>query len=205
MATVEEKNNNETKEKFDYRMADLVEKYIIKSRWILVFMYVTLITLTLAVTCFDFVGVQFGLLEDKTLSMHLFRALELLDITMVANLIWLISAGSFYVFVYIETSIPSVKKNERPRCLVNLSSGILKEKMSGSIVGIAGVYLLELFLHIATGPDTANKVWQLIALGGMFVVMLLAFNYTNKADHHSHNKEEQKQTRKETENEKTHV
>ena len=40
-----------------------------------------------------------GVSDSAVLTEHVLQALELVDITMIANFIWLIIAGSYYVFI----------------------------------------------------------------------------------------------------------
>jgi uncharacterized protein (TIGR00645 family) len=127
----------------------------------------------------DFYRVLIGQVQAEALNEHTLIVLQLLDITMVANLIWLISAGSYYVF--IDTG---VSKKKRPRCLTHISSGILKEKMAGSLIGVASVHLLQVFLHM----DDLNwpRLAAMLAIYAAFIFGLLAFCKTNSAPHHQH-------------------
>jgi uncharacterized protein (TIGR00645 family) len=172
---------------------EAIEELILWSRYLLIPLYLALLFVILTITL-DFFRVLAGLTAAEDLTEHTLRALELLDYTMIANLIWLISAGSYYVFV--DNHYPDYSGKKRPRALTHVSSGLLKEKMAGSIVGVSSVYLLELFLHVATAPATVN--WDttkiLLAIHLMFILGLLAFNHTNAADHHDHSKEKEKET-----------
>jgi uncharacterized protein (TIGR00645 family) len=167
------------------RSADLIEEIILKSRYLLVPFYLVLLFDILTIMI-DFIKMMVGTIETAILMQHTLQALELLDITMMANLIWLISAGSYYVFV--DNSYPDRLRFRRPRCLTHVSAGILKEKMAGSIVGISSVYLLELFMHLAIANEEIRweQMGGLLALHLVFILGYLAFNRANGADHHMH-------------------
>jgi uncharacterized protein (TIGR00645 family) len=157
----------------------LIENIILKSRYLLVPFFCAILfqIFTLAI---DLLKVLVGIAQEASLTAHTLQTLELVDITMISNLVWLISAGSYYVFVHDKTETCTT----RPRCLNHMSSGILKEKTAGSLVGVALVYLLQIFLH----ADTSIIVKLVIF--ALFIFALLAFNHTNKADHLSHNQEQ---------------
>jgi uncharacterized protein (TIGR00645 family) len=165
-----------------------VEEVILKSRFLLVPLYFALLYVILTIAL-DFVRMLEGTALTADLTKHTLRALELIDFTMIANLIWLISAGSYYVFV--DNHYPNTSGKKRPRSLAHVSSGLLKEKMAGSVVGISSVYLLHVFLNIFTSAEIVDweKVGALLAIHFIFIVGLLAFTYTNSAHHHQHSEE----------------
>lgn len=157
-------------------MKKLVEAVILRSRHLLVPLYCALLFVILTITL-DFFRVLFGTLATEQLNDHIIVALQLLDITMIANLIWLISAGSFYVFVDSGSA-----HEERPPCLQHVSSGILKQKMAGSLIGVSSVHLLQMFLHMSeqTEPTDLVKLAVLLAIHLVFILGLLVFSYTNE-------------------------
>ncbi len=166
-----------------------VENLMLKSRYLLLPMLFALLLLILKITV-DFVMLLAGMNEAVNISEHTVQALELLDIAMIANLIWLISAGSFYVFVYTEPA-DGVPMKKRPRCLTHISSGILKEKLAGSLMGVVSVYLLKIFFKIAEDKEVVNmhKTAAVIGIYVAFMMGLLAFNHSNASVHHQHNPE----------------
>jgi uncharacterized protein (TIGR00645 family) len=121
---------------------------------------------------------------------HILRALDLLDYTMIANLIWFISAGSYYVFLH---PYPSPTDTLKPRSLAHISTGVLKEKMAGSVVGISSIGLLDVFMHIVAthGAVDMQKVIAMLAIHVAIIAGFLAFNYANQADHHKHPEEKE--------------
>jgi uncharacterized protein (TIGR00645 family) len=181
------------------KLKDLIEEFILKSRMILVPFCVALLFEILTISV-DFFKVLFGYDCAESLTAHTLQGLELLDITMIVNLIWLISAGSYYVFV--DNNYQDESGKRRPRCLVHVSAGILKEKMAGSLIGVSSIYLLKIFLDIYTSSQKADweKIGVLLAIYTAFIVGLLAFNHANAAPHHNHEeKNENKKQEKTTE------
>jgi uncharacterized protein (TIGR00645 family) len=172
------------------RIQGWIEEIIIKSRYLLVPLFCALLFVIFTIT-YDFVCVLRHTIESSQLAEHTLQALELLDITMIANLIWLISAGSYYVFV--DSHYPATSGKARPRCLAHISSGILKEKMAGSLIGVSSVHLLQTFLHLSESHETieVQKIAVLIAIHIAFILGLLAFCHTNQSAHHNHDKEKE--------------
>ncbi len=177
------------------------EEFILKSRFLLVPFCCALLFEILTIGI-DFFKVLSGVDQPADLTRHTLQALELLDIMMIVNLIWLISAGTYYVFV--DNNYPNVSGKRRPQCLVHVSAGILKEKMAGSLIGVSSVYLLKIFLEIYTSSEKVDwaKIGVLLAVYAAFIIGFLAFSHSNSADHHKHNNENQHPQKKETEHEK---
>lgn len=174
---------------FARRTNAVIEGFILFSRYLLVPLYCALVFVIFKIG-YDFFMVLIGSDEESRLVAHTIQALELLDITMIANLIWLISAGSYYVFV--DNYYPRTSGMRRPRSLVHISSGVLKEKMAGSLIGVSSVHLLQTFLNISTSHEAADvtKVCVLVGIHLVFIFGLLAFNYSNASDHHNNHPEE---------------
>ncbi len=174
------------------QIGTFIEWSILKSRYLLAPLIFALLVVILTITV-DFMKVLMGMTEASQLNEHTVQALELLDITMIANLIWLISAGTYYVF--IDNHYPGTSGQPRPRCLTHISTGILKEKMAGSLIGVSSVHLLQLFLHMSESHEAVDwhKLGGLIAIHLLFIIGLLAFNRANSADHHI-NPQEQENT-----------
>ena len=184
------------------RLNNIVEEFILKARYLLVLLYCALVygIITIIVDFFKEVA---SVADESSLAAHTIQELHLVDMTMIANLIWFIIAGSYYVFVSEHSPIESGKKV--PRCLAHLSSGLLKEKIAGSLVAVALVALLKVFLNLTVSSEKPDwlKISLMLGFFLTFVIGLFAFNYSNKADHHSHNQEQSKE-RKEMKDENKH-
>jgi uncharacterized protein (TIGR00645 family) len=167
-----------------------VEDVILYSRYLLVPLSIALLYQILLIGV-DFYRVQFGQILEESLTEHTVIVLQLVDIMMIANFVWLIAVGSYYVFVDTGAS-----KKKRPRCLTHISSGILKEKMAGSLIGVASVHLIQVFLHLDKSDAALN--WSHLAAQLIiyltFIFGLLAFCKTNAAIHHQHDSSDQEAT-----------
>lgn len=152
------------------------EDAILYGRYLLVPIYITMLY-GIVLISFDFVQTMFGI--EGHLTEHTMRILELLDISMITNLIWYVAAGSYYVFVH--TYDEHKHSDNQPRVLLHLSSGLLKEKLAGSLVGVSSVHLLKTFLTISTTEGVLD-FGKLIAMGGihiLFLIGVLVFNFAN--------------------------
>jgi len=128
-----------------------IEGVIFNAKWLLIPFYIVLI-LTLGVyTYFDikaFVDYMLNIKHiDKEGAMLTF--IELIDITMIANLGKMIITGSYNSFV-------SKEHGEQGE---NVSSGMLKVKMATSLVGVTAIALLQKSIDIASVDwDTLYKL-----------------------------------------------
>lgn len=129
----------------------VIEEIIFFSKWLLIPFYLKLFY-TLALLLYSFV-------VDGHLSNEiLLQTLEDVDIVMIANLVKMIITGSYNSFVSKEHSEPTEK----------VSSGLLKVKMSTSIMGVSSIHLLKSFIEAPTLDwDT---IWKQIAIHGIFIV-----------------------------------
>lgn len=173
--------------KFEYWVLYIVEFIVLKSRYLLVPLYCALVHgIMLMIGDFYMTIRNSG---EAHLTNHTMEVMQMLDNTLIASLVWLFSAGSFYIYIQ---RFPYVSKQAVPRVLTHISTGILKEKMAGSMVGISSVHLLQVFLEVTTIPPSEVPVripayGVQIGIHLMLIVGLLAFSHTNKADHQGHN------------------
>lgn len=163
-----------------------IEKLIFESRWILLIFYFGLI---IALTIYAFVFAKHiwhviseaGHLNPNT---AMLGVLELVDMGMVAALIKMIITGGYNSFV----SKAHGYANE------NISSGMLKIKMSSSLIGVTSIHLLQTFLDEKVAYTDPIFVKQLIVhimfLVGALVLAWLEFlhekgeSYSTKENTH---------------------
>lgn len=145
-----------------------IETILFGTRWILPLFYL-IIAFSLILYCFfdirEFIGYLSNLNKfDKTSAMLTF--IELIDLTMIANLGKMVITGSYNSFVDKNHGY----KNE------NISSGLLKVKMSTSLVGVTAIALLQRavevdkFNNLLTSWDTLYKlgfIHSLFLLGSL--------------------------------------
>ena len=155
-----------------------IERIIFESRWLLIPFYIVLILALGVYTYFDvyeFVEYihQIGSI-NKTTAMLTF--IELIDMTMIANLGKMIITGSYNSFVDKNHG----RQNE------HMSSGMLKVKMATSLVGITSIALLKTSVSIT--PDTPwDLLLKLSFVHGVFLlssVVLQVVDFMHeKAEH----------------------
>ncbi len=110
---------------------NFIEKMIFQSKWILIPFYLRLVW-TLLVLLYDFY------VHGHVSNEQIMATLESVDIVMIANLIKMVITGSYHSFIdknHTEDSESS-------------SSGILKIKLSSSIIGVSSIHLLQVFINV---------------------------------------------------------
>lgn len=141
-------------------MQKIIEATIFKSKWLLIPFYLVLILSLIVYTYFDvaeFIHYVRHLTEiNKQTAMLTF--IELIDMTMIANLGSMIIVGSYNSFV----------NREHPYEGKEISSNMLKVKMATSLVGITSIALLQ-----KASVDIAKVPWdELLKLGFVHGVFL---------------------------------
>lgn len=119
-------------------MKKLIEKIIFSSRWLLIPFYLGLFIAMLVYT-YVYVNEIIDLVEHAhgmTKNIVLLATLELVDIVMIANLVKMIITGSYNSFVDKTHGVDGEK----------ISSGMLKVKMSTSLIGVSSIHLLQTFI-----------------------------------------------------------
>lgn len=159
--------------------ANLLEKAIFESRWILAPMYLGLIV---AETLYAYKFLEQLLEMCKhilTLSEEemLLMLLGLVDFTMVANLVVMTMMGGYSIFIKRMV----VCRDQRPQWLDHVDSTTLKIKMGMSLVGVSSIHLLKTFVD----ADKAN--WHVlgmqISIHVLFVVSTVAMAVTYRLSH----------------------
>lgn len=159
------------------KLKKIIEFIVFRAKWILIASIFKLI-LTLAI-------VVYKMCMEGDLSTHdIVKALQDVDIVMLANLVKSIITGSYNSFIDKNHGYG----NE------NVSSGILKVKMGSSLIGISSIYLLKVFLSVDKNTQW-NMVWMLIAIHCTFLLSSLVLaiieylHCKSEADEdHKHNK-----------------
>jgi len=120
-------------------MKKFIEGIIFQSRWILVPFYVGLVVAQIfyCVKFVENVGELCYTFHTLTENELMLAVLSLIDITMIANLIKMIIAGSYQTFV----EKIAADHTEQIR------SGLLKVKMGSSLIGVSSIHLLQAFIN----------------------------------------------------------
>lgn len=138
-----------------------IEQILVQTRWILIVFYLGLIVAQV-LYAFKFTGELVHLCSEfRSLSENelMLAVLTLIDITMIANLIKMIIAGSYQSFV------AKIEGDHTER----VSSGYLKVKMGGALVGVSSIHLLQAFINTSALPMP-----ELIAKCGIHLVFLIS-------------------------------
>lgn len=135
----------------DINLKKIVEIIIFNAKWLLIPFYLVLI-LTLGVyTWFDIKSFidYISTIKEITKDDAMLTFIELIDITMIANLGKMMITGSYNSFVSKDHGEPGE----------NVSSGMLKVKMATSLVGVTGIGLLQKSINImSVNWDTLYKL-----------------------------------------------
>jgi uncharacterized protein (TIGR00645 family) len=102
------------------------------------------------------------------------NVLNLVDLTLTANLVLIVIFSSYENFI---RRIDATAHPDWPHGLTQVDFGALKQKLLGSIVGIAAVDALAWYFDIEKITDTSRLVWVLafpMTFGIVMVLLALA-------------------------------
>lgn len=144
-------------------------------RFIMSFFYIGLIVVLIAILY------QFGLevwnmvaylvTGDVAKTDLMIKALELVDATMVAQLVWVVSLAGFSLFVANEHFQDGIRK---PEWLDDVNTYNLKLKLSFAIISISGVYALKTYLQ---GNLPRIDMFWVVGIHVLFVVSAVGMAY----------------------------
>ncbi len=124
-----------------------LEYFIFASRWLLAPFYVGLIV-AIAILLFKFMQKLFYILPQvpsSTDSEMILAVLTLVDISLVANLLLMVTFAGYENFV---SKIDFDKNIDRPEWMGKVDYSGLKIKLIASIVAISGIELLKAFVNV---------------------------------------------------------
>lgn len=161
----------------------IFEKLIFSSRWIQAPLYIGLIiggvlyaykfTVELIHLCIT--------INEISESVLMLGILTLVDITMVANLLIMVIIGGYSTFV---SRINIDKHEDKPEWLQKVDAGTLKVKLAGSLVGVSGIHLLQVFINIKN--HESNHVMWMVIIHVVFLLSSIMLAYTEKILHQKH-------------------
>ena len=154
------------------RIKSLIEAIIVNSRWLVAPFLLGLIV-GLAALIYKFI---LKLLEFIT-ELHsavptevIVGILNLVDLTLVANLIVIVVCSSYENFL---ATIDPAKHPDTPESLIRIRFSGLKQKLLGSIVAIAAVNVLDWLVDIEWNADNTKLAWVVGILLAFAVAMLV--------------------------------
>jgi uncharacterized protein (TIGR00645 family) len=165
------------------RTESLLEKIIFASRWVQAPLYAGLI-LGGVLYAYKFLIELIHLItsiNELTESALMLGVLTLVDITMVANLLIMVIIGGYSTFV---SKIDIETHEDRPEWLKKVDAGTLKVKLAGSLVGVSGIHLLQVFINIESRNLEYVK-WQVI-IHVVFLLSSIMLAYSEKLLHQRH-------------------
>lgn len=161
----------------------IIESLLLSGRWLLVPLYLVLclILVVFAVKAGqELVHLFEHVLEISEAELTL-AVLSLIDMTLVANLLVMVSLSGYETFV---SRFDTVGDMEKPSWLGKLDPGTVKLKLAASIVAISAIHLLKLYMSTATFDS--QRVLVMTGVHLAFVVSALLLAWVDKLAFASH-------------------
>jgi uncharacterized protein (TIGR00645 family) len=158
-----------------------IQAAIFFSRWLLAPFLLGLI-ICLLLLIYRFFGDLFVLtVQVAGLSWHdlVTGVLNLVDLTLTANLIIIVIFSSYENFI---RRIEASDHADWPEGLIQVDFGELKQKLLGSIVGIAAVDALAWYFDLEKDADLSKLIWVL-AFPLVFVAVMLMLSIADRLGH----------------------
>jgi uncharacterized protein (TIGR00645 family) len=158
-----------------------IQAAVFFSRWLLAPFLLGLLV-CLLVLIYRFFGDLYALmLEMRGMSWHdvVTSVLNLVDLSLTANLVLIVIFSSFENFI---RRIDPADHPDWPEGLTQVDFGALKQKLLGSIVGIASVDALAWYFDLEKIGDTSKLVWAL-SFPLVFVVIMLLLAISDRLGH----------------------
>ena len=164
------------------------EKLLFFSRWVQLPIYLGLVVATILYVikflhqifalCMHFLGQE----EVKFMT----EILDLIDTSMVINLLVVVFIGGYCTFV---SKIGFENSEDKPEWLSKINANSLKVKLIVALVSITGVHLLKTFISLSALPkadvNLTNLVGFQIAIHLIFVLSAILLAYADKLSHHN--------------------
>lgn len=163
-----------------HRIEQFVEYVVFASRWIQAVLYLGLIVGE-GLYCYKFMAQLVHMIQTAAGASEeelMLGVLGLVDMSMVANLVYMVVVGGYTMFV---SKIDIEHHPDRPEWLESTNANTLKIKLASSLVGVSGIHLLKTFIELshpqAHGEVLNSQVmWQvLIHLTFLGSAIALAF------------------------------
>lgn len=176
------------------KIEKILEKFLFFSRWFQLPVYLGLVLATI-LYAFKFAKqvaglfMHFNQLEEVK---FMTEVLDLIDTSMVINLLVVVFIGGYCTFV---SKIGFENSEDKPEWLSKINANSLKVKLIVALVSITGVHLLKTFISLNAMPkDNINYdkliIFQ-ISIHLIFVLSAILLAYADRLGH-STNSNEQK-------------
>ncbi len=126
---------------------------------------------------------------EKTLELHeidmMLKILSLVDISMVMNLVVMVTIGGYSIFT---SRIDVDMHDDKPLWLEGLDAGQLKIKLATSLASISGVQLLKTFIDYREEKEKSGSegIIMEIVIHMVFILSALLLSQTEKITHSYH-------------------
>jgi len=133
------------------------EGVVFASRWLQAPMYLGLIIASV-LYCYRFLLELWHIFQDidtSTNEQMMLSVLGLVDVTMVANLVYMVVVGGYSIFV---SRMDIEAHPDRPEWLEKTNAATLKIKLASSLVGVSGIHLLKTFINLGQPADLLGQI-----------------------------------------------
>ena len=165
------------------KVETVFEKLIFASRWLQAPLYAGLIVGGI-LYAYKFLIELIHLcatINEITETALVLGVLTLVDITMVANLIIMVIIGGYTTFV---SRMDIDKHEDKPEWLQKIDAGTFKIKLSGSLVGVSGIHLLQVFINIKN--HESEQIMWLVIIHVVFLLSSIMLAYSENLLHQKH-------------------
>ncbi|HUO93348.1 MAG TPA: YqhA family protein [Rhizomicrobium sp.] len=155
----------------------VLERLLFASRWLMLPFYLGLVVALadLIVVFIHEIIAHFPFLLTEAVSSTTLWVLELVDMSLVANLLLIVILAGYENFV---SRMPQSDHPDWPGWVTTIDFSGMKMKLIGSITAIASIYLLEVFLR--PGKLDPTTIGWLLGIQAMIIfsgVMLAVMDY----------------------------
>lgn len=123
----------------------------------------------------------FGDLEKIEL---IIKVLELVDMTMVAQLVWVVALAG--VSLFVTTAHFDSKDIKKPDWLDHVNTYNLKLKLAFAIISISGVHALKTYLSGSLNLDNMKMVTLVAVIHFTFVLSAVGISYAERLTREKH-------------------
>lgn len=123
----------------------------------------------------------FGSLEKIDL---IIKVLELVDMTMVAQLVWVVALAG--VSLFVTTGHFDSKEMKKPDWLDHVNTYNLKLKLAFAIISISGVHALKTYLSSSLTMESIQIVTLIAVIHFLFVLSAIGISFAERMTRGSH-------------------
>jgi uncharacterized protein (TIGR00645 family) len=159
----------------------LVEKIMVRSRWLLapVYLGLSLALIALGITFFREIWHLFSHIFSSSEADVVLIVLSLIDISLVGGLLVMVMLSGYENFV---SELDAKGASDKLRWLGKMDASSLKNKVAASIVAISSIHLLRMFMNMSNVDPDKLKWYVIIHL--TFVVSAFAMGMLDRFTRH---------------------